>query len=179
MLFRLQLRKKPQGGLREIYVEFLNAVTSMHYHSQYFLCFSLFKIYLESVLGHILEMSNTWTSKISYSFLFTYFYEKSLKTHRMYTNPTLTGANDKPSVGLRSSKVRPKEVYASFHLSALLTIHVIVSSRLLPPPPPTSEGATFGARKTEETTKMNTEYAVIKNQNKQTNTNNIIYFSFY
>lgn len=98
-----------------------------------------------------------------------YFYEKSLKTHRVYTNPALTGANDKPSVGLRSSKVGAKEVYASLHLSALLTIHVIVSSRLLPPPPPTSEGATLGARKTEETTKMNTEYAVIKNQNKQTN----------
>lgn len=68
----------------------------------------------------------------------------------------------RPSMHLRTNKIRPMEVHTYFHLSAIPTIHVIVSSRLLPPPPPTSEGATLGARKTEETRKITTEYAVSK-----------------
>lgn len=126
--------------------------------------FNFFETYLENVLDHILEITTTETSKIlSYSLLFKYFYEESLKIYILCTNPALTAASDKPAMAFRRSKIRSKELEVLCHLSAIPTIHVIVSSRLLPPPPPTSEGATLGARKIEKTRKITTKYVVSKN----------------
>lgn len=89
-----------------------------------------------------------------------FFNEKSRKTYILHTNPVLTRPRDKPSTRFRRSNIRYKILQVSCHLAcAILTIHVIVSSRLLPPPPPTSEGATLGASETEETRKITTKYA--------------------